>query len=58
MLDRTDIHIEVPEVDYEKLSSDRVGESSDSVRERVQAVWEPLFDIKMSFIPLFLCKGS
>jgi magnesium chelatase family protein len=37
MLDRIDIHIEVPRVDYEKLSSDRLGESSESIRERVQA---------------------
>jgi len=37
MLDRIDIHIEVPRVDYEKLSGDRLGESSESIRERVQA---------------------
>jgi magnesium chelatase family protein len=37
LLDRIDIHIEVPRVDYEKLSGDRVGESSDSIRARVQA---------------------
>ena len=37
MLDRIDIHVEVPRVDYEKLSSDRLGESSDSIRTRVQA---------------------
>src|SRR5215468_9254396 len=37
MLDRIDIHIEVPRVDYEKLSADRVGESSESIRVRVQA---------------------
>ena len=37
MLDRIDIHIEVPRVDYEKLSSDRLGETSASIRERVQA---------------------
>ena len=37
MLDRIDIHIEVPRVDYEKLSSDRLGESSELIRERVQA---------------------
>ncbi len=36
MLDRIDIHIEVPRVDYEKLSSDRVGESSETIRARVQ----------------------
>jgi magnesium chelatase family protein len=36
-LDRIDIHIEVPRVDYEKLSTDRVGESSEAIRARVQA---------------------
>ena len=28
LLDRIDIHIEVPRVNYEKLSSDRLGEAS------------------------------
>jgi magnesium chelatase family protein len=37
ILDRIDIHIEVPRVDYEKLSNDRLGESSESIRVRVQA---------------------
>ena len=37
LLDRIDIHIEVPRVDYEKLSSDRLGESSAAIRARVQA---------------------
>jgi magnesium chelatase family protein len=37
ILDRIDIHIEVPGVDYEKLSSDRLGETSASIRARVQA---------------------
>ena len=36
MLDRIDIHIEVPRVDYEKLSSDRLGEASAVIRERVE----------------------
>jgi len=36
MLDRIDIHIEVPRVDYEKLSEDRLGESSEAIRTRVQ----------------------
>lgn len=36
LLDRIDIHIEVPRVDYEKLSSDTVAESSEKVRERVE----------------------
>ena len=37
MLDRIDIHIEVPRVDYEKLSGDRVSETSEAIRARVQA---------------------
>ena len=37
LLDRIDIHIEVPRVDYEKLSSNRVSETSESIRQRVQA---------------------
>jgi magnesium chelatase family protein len=35
-----DIHIEVPRVDNEKLSSNRPGDSSASIRERVQAARE------------------
>ena len=37
LLDRIDIHIEVPRVDYEKLSGNKVSESSESIRQRVQA---------------------
>ena len=37
LLDRIDIHIEIPRVDYEKLSSNQVGESSEAIRKRVQA---------------------
>ena len=37
LLDRIDIHIEVPRVEYEKLSDSRMGESSAAVRERVEA---------------------
>ncbi|MFN2151465.1 MAG: YifB family Mg chelatase-like AAA ATPase, partial [Anaerolineales bacterium] len=40
MLDRIDIHIEVPRVDYEKLSDDRLGEPSFNVQERVEAARE------------------
>jgi magnesium chelatase family protein len=36
LLDGIDIYIEVPRVDYEKLSGERVGESSVSIRARVQ----------------------
>jgi magnesium chelatase family protein len=37
LLDRIDIHIEVPRVDYEKLSGNKVVESSKAIRARVQA---------------------
>lgn len=33
LLDRIDIHIEVLRVDYEKLSSTQVGETSESIRK-------------------------
>jgi magnesium chelatase family protein len=35
-LDRIDIHVEVPRVEYEKLASERLGESSANVRDRVE----------------------
>jgi magnesium chelatase family protein len=37
LLDRIDIHIEGPRADYEKLSGDGTGESSESIHARVQA---------------------
>jgi magnesium chelatase family protein len=37
LLDRIDIHMEVPRVEYDKLSEERHGESSESIRERVEA---------------------
>ena len=40
LLDRIDIHVEVPRVEYEKLSDTRYGESSEKVRERVEAARE------------------
>ncbi len=40
LLDRIDIHVEVPRVDYEKLSSNRVGEPSMKIRERVERARE------------------
>ena len=36
ILDRIDIHIEVPRVDYEKLSGNKLGETSETIRKRVQ----------------------
>jgi magnesium chelatase family protein len=40
LLDRIDIHVEVPRVEYEKLADERLGEPSAGVRERVQAARE------------------
>ena len=40
LLDRIDIHIEVPRVDYEKLADRRSVESSTTIRARVQAARE------------------
>jgi len=36
-IDRVDIFIEVPHIDYEKLADDRLGEKSDKVQARVNA---------------------
>ena len=36
LLDRIDIFVEVPRVEYDKLTGDEVGESSAHVRERVE----------------------
>jgi len=40
MLDRIDIHIEVPRVDYDKLSDNRLGEPSADLQMRVEAARE------------------
>jgi magnesium chelatase family protein len=37
LLDRIDIHVEVPRVEYDKLSSTRLGEPSDAIQKRVEA---------------------
>lgn len=37
LLDRIDIHLDVPRIAYEKLADDRLGESSATVRARVEA---------------------
>jgi magnesium chelatase family protein len=36
LLDRIDIHVEVPKVSYDRLSEERRGESSSMIRERVK----------------------
>jgi magnesium chelatase family protein len=39
-VDRVDMFIEVPHVDYEKLADNRLGEASEKIRERVEAARE------------------
>lgn len=36
LLDRIDLHVEVPRVKFDKLSNDTLGESSESIRQRVE----------------------
>jgi len=36
-IDRVDIFVEVPHIDYEKLSDDRLGEKSEKVQKRIEA---------------------
>jgi magnesium chelatase family protein len=40
LLDRIDIHVDVPRVDYDKLTDDRRGEPSAAIRKRVEAARE------------------
>jgi magnesium chelatase family protein len=51
LLDRIDIHITVPPVEYEKLGGDRIGKSSESIRATVQRA----HDIRLK---RFLKNGS
>jgi magnesium chelatase family protein len=40
LLDRIDIHLDVPRVDYEKLADSRTGETSAAIRQRVERARE------------------
>lgn len=40
LLDRIDIHVEVPRVDYDKLTAERLGEPSEAIRARVERARE------------------
>lgn len=40
LLDRFDIHIEVPRVDYDKLTDERLGELSEAIQARVEQARE------------------
>jgi predicted ATPase with chaperone activity len=51
LLDRTDIHIEVARVDYEKLSGERLGEASAVIRTRVQTARDRQRSVSQNWIP-------
>ena len=40
ILDRIDLHVEVPRVEFEKLATDSLAESSEKIRERVETARE------------------
>ena len=40
LLDRIDIQVEVPRLEYEQLQQNRIGESSDTIRQRVEQARE------------------
>jgi magnesium chelatase family protein len=40
LLDRIDLHVEVPQLKYEKLSSEKIAEESESIRKRVEGARE------------------
>ncbi|MFQ5483200.1 MAG: YifB family Mg chelatase-like AAA ATPase, partial [Nitrospinaceae bacterium] len=56
LLDRIDLHVEVPSLDYEELSSDLSGEPSARIRERVERAWR----VQYGRLPKsrFFCNAS
>jgi magnesium chelatase family protein len=58
LLDRIDIHIQVPRVDYQKLSSDRLGETSSVVQARVEAARQRFLGDGLPFADLVHCNAD
>ena len=56
LLDRIDMHVEVPRVDFDKLSADRTGEPSAEIRARVEASRQRQVD-RLAETPL-LCNAD
>ena len=44
LIDRIDLHLEVPRVEFEKLTDARLGEPSEAVRRRVEAARDRMAD--------------
>ena len=57
LLDRIDIHIEVPKVDFDKLSADRSGEPSALIQQRVAAA-RNIQKQRFQAIPHIVCNAD
>ena len=57
LLDRIDIQVNVPRVEYDKLRSDAVGESSEKIRERVEAARDRQ-RVRFTDIPNVTCNSE
>ena len=51
LLDRIDLHVEVPRINFEKLSSDEIGELSSLVRQRVETARQ-IQNIRFKNLPI------
>lgn len=57
LLDRIDLHVEVPAVDYKELATETSGESSEVIRERVVRCREIQLD-RFASVPELTCNGA
>lgn len=57
MMDRFDIHIEVPRVEWEKLEEERLGEPSSSIRARVEGA-RRIQQGRFEHLPQVQCNGD
>ncbi len=57
LLDRIDIHVQVPRVDYDKLTDGARGETSESVRERVERARQRQQD-RFANLPHVACNAD
>jgi len=57
LLDRIDIHVQVPRVDYDKLTDDTRGEPSEAIRARVQRARE-IQETRLSELPHASCNSD
>ena len=58
LLDRIDIHIEVPRVEYDKLADNRLGEPSNAIRQRVERARQVQSHRFASYVPPAVQEGG